>query len=335
MENKSPIKIGIMSFAHMHAVSYARCLLELPEVEFVGIADDDAARAKKMGKQFKVKVFPKYEDMLASDIDAVIVCSENINHRRHVVMAAQSEKHALCEKPLATTKQDAEAIIEVSKRSNTKLQVAFPCRYHSAFKRIKQVVDSGQLGNILAIKATNQGMFPGGWFADNTLAGGGAVMDHTVHVLDMMRCLTKSEVSRVYAEISNRMYGGEVEDTGIISVDFTNGVFATIDCSWSRPKSYPVWGNVKLEITGTTGTARMDMCAQKIDFISDKTGKFVYENWGDDIDLPMVKAFVRSIAEDMPVDITGDDGLKALEVALAAYESADTGRAVEFDHHHH
>ena len=332
MEKKSPIKIGIMSFAHMHAVAYAHCLQDLPEVEFAGIADDDAARAKKMGRQFKVKVFPKYEDMLASDIDAVIVCSESVNHRRHVVMAAQSEKHALCEKPLATNKHDAEAIIEVSKRSNTKLQVAFPCRYHSAFKRLKQVVDTGQIGSILAIKATNQGICPGGWFIDKSLAGGGAVMDHTVHVLDMMRCLIKAEATRVYAEISNRMCGGDIDDTGIISVDFANGAFATIDCSWSRPKHFPFWGNIKLEITGTAGTARMDMFAQKIDLISDKTGKYTYEYWGDDIEIAMVKAFVRSITEDTQVDITGDDGLKALQVALAAYESAETGRAVEFDH---
>lgn len=332
MKKKSPIKIGIMSFAHMHAASYARCLQELPEVIFAGIADEDTARARKMGKLYKVEVFPKYEDMLASDIDAVIVCSENSNHRKHVVTAAQNEKHALCEKPLAASKHDAEAIIEVSKRSNTKLQVAFPCRYHSAFRRLKQIVDAGQIGKILAIKATNQGICPGGWFVDKELAGGGAVMDHTVHVLDLMRCLVDSEVAQVYAEIDNRMYKGNVDDTGIISIDFKNRVFATIDCSWSLPKHSPFWGNVKLDITGTDGTARMDMFAQKIDLISDKTGKYTYEYWGDDIDLAMVKAFVRSIADDTEVEISGDDGLKALEVALAAYESSETGRTVELNH---
>ena len=318
-----------MSFAHMHAASYAACLKQLAEVEFIGIADDDTARAKKMGKQFGVKAYPSYEEMLASDVDAVIVCSENVKHRKHAVLAAQSEKHVMCEKPLATTKEDAEAIVEVCKRSGVKLQMAFPCRYHPAFQALKASVSAGDLGKILAVKGTNQGICPGGWFVDPELSGGGAVMDHTVHVIDLIRNLTNADAVKVYAEIDNRMFGKNFDDTGILSVGFSNGAFATIDSSWSRPKSSPFWGNVKLDVTGAAGTASMDMFAQKIDLISNKTNRFTYEYWGDNIDMALVGAFVRSIAQNTQVDTTGQDGAKALEVALAAYESAKTGRVVE------
>ncbi len=323
------VKIGIMSFAHMHAFSYARCLKELPNIEFVGIADDEPARAKKVAKEFGVKAFANYEQMLNSDVDAIIVTSENINHRKHVVFAAQHDKHVMCEKPLATTREDADAIVEVCHRAGIKLQTAFPCRYHPAYKRLKQAVAAGDLGKILAIKATNQGKCPGGWFTDKKLSGGGAVIDHTVHVLDLMRDLTGAEPVRVYAEIDNRMFGGDFDDTGLLSVDFSNGMFATIDASWSRPKTHPFWGNVKLDVTGEGGVASMDMFAQKIDHYSDKTNQFSYVYWGDDIDAGLITAFAESIAQDKPVQITGEDGAIAAKVAIAAYESAKTGEPVE------
>lgn len=329
MEQKNTVKIGIMSFAHMHAESYASCLKDMPDVEFAGIADDDSGRARRMGKAYRVKAFASYEDMLASDIDGVIVCSENINHRRHVVLAAQAGKHVLCEKPLATRMEDAEAIIEVCRRSDVKLQTAFPCRYHPAFIRLKDLVSSGGLGKVLAIKATNQGKCPGGWFVDKSLSGGGAVIDHTVHVLDLMRALTGAEPVKVYAEISNRHFDEDFDDTGLITVDFSNGMFATIDASWSRPESFPTWGNVKLYVTGTEGVADMDMFAQKADLYSDRSKRHSYEYWGDDTDSAMISAFVKSIRDDTPVEISGEDGAKAVAVVQAAYESSRTGQPVE------
>lgn len=328
MSDRPVVKIGIMSFAHMHAYSYAACLKELPDVKFVGVADDVAVRAEDAAERYGVKVFKSYEDLLESDVEGVIVTSENANHRRHVVLAAQAGKHVMCEKPIATTMQDAEAIVEVAKRSGIKLMTAFPYRYHPAFVRLKQAVNSGELGELLAVKSTNQGQCPGGWFVDKKLSGGGAVIDHTVHLVDLMRYMTGAEPARVYAEIDNRMFGGDFDDTGIITVDFTNGMFATIDASWSRPKSYPFWGNVNMDVVGTGGIARMEMFAQKIDLYSDETGRHTYVYWGDDMDLRLVEAFARCVREDTPPPITGEDGLKALEVALAAYESASLREAI-------
>lgn len=328
MSDVKPVKIGVMSFAHMHAYGYANCLKQLPGVDFVGVADEDTARAKEAAKRFGVKAFASYDDMLASDIDGVIVTSENVNHRRHVVVAAQASKHVMCEKPISVSKADAEAMVEVAKRAGVKLMTAFPCRYHPAFARLKQAVTGGELGKILAIKGTNQGMCPGGWFVDKRLSGGGAVIDHTVHLVDLMRHMTGAEPARVYAEIDNRMYGGDFDDTGVLSVDFTNGMFVTIDASWSRPKSYPFWGNVNMDVIGTEGTANMTMFAQKIDQFCDETNQHTYTYWGDNMDLGLVEAFARCIREDAPPPITGEDGLKALEVALAAYESARQHEAI-------
>lgn len=326
---ESKVKIGVMSFAHMHAHTYANALKQLDFVDFIGIADDDTSRARKYAKEFGVKAFKSYEDMLASDVNAIVICSENMNHRKHVVLAAQSEKHVLCEKPLAGTLHDAEAIVEVAKRSGIQLMTAFPCRFHPAYISLKKAITAGEVGNILAIKGTNQGRCPGGWFTDLSLSGGGAIIDHTVHLMDLIRNMTNAEPTKVYAEISNRMYGKDFDDTGILTIDFNNGMFVTIDSSWSRPKSYPTWGNVNMDITGTAGTASMHMFDQKIDYFSDEKSNLTYQYWGDDMDMAMVTSFARSIHEGKNVEVTGEDGLAALRVALAAYESAKSGKPVD------
>ena len=324
-----PVKIGMMSFAHIHAHSYAACLKQLPEVDFVGIADEENDRAKQVAEQLGVKAFACYEDLLATDVQGIIICSENINHRKHVALAAQSGKQILCEKPIATTIEDAEAMIEVCRRADVQLQTAFPCRFHPAFIELKNRVNAGELGKLLAIKGTNQGQCPWAWFVKKELSGGGAVIDHTVHVVDLIRCMTGAEPTKVYAEIDNRMFGQDFDDTGLLTIDFSNGMFVSLDASWSRPKSYATWGNVKMQVVGTEGMADMDMFNQRIDAFYDESMSFKYDYWGDNTDLSLVASFAKSVADGSPVPITGDDGARALAVALAAYESAKTGKPVE------
>lgn len=322
------VKIGMMSFAHMHSYSYATCANELPEVELLGVADHDPERARKVAETFRTKAFSSYEELLRQDIAAVIIGSENIRHPELTAMAAQAGKHVLCEKPIATTISDAQAMINVCKRNGVQLMTAFPCRYSPAMVRVKELVDAGSIGQVLAIKGTNQGRMPGGWFIEKDKSGGGAVIDHTVHVADLMRWLLRSEPSEVYAEISNAMHHEEYDDVGQLTITFDNGVFTSLNTSWSRPKSFPTWGDVTMEITGTNGVISMDMFAQDFAIYSDKTMSTSWVHWGNNIDLLMVRDFASSVANGTPVKITGEDGLRAVEVALGAYQSFELGEPV-------
>lgn len=323
------VKIGMMSFAHLHAESYASVTRHIANAELVGIADDDAARGREMAGKFGAAFFGSYPELLRQDIDAVIVCSENVRHRDLTVLAAEVGKHVLCEKPLAPTVEDCREMIQACEKHKVKLQTAFPCRYSAAMMQAKRAVESGQLGRILAMKGTNHGRCPGGWFIDKKLAGGGAVMDHTVHVTDLMRWLLGSEVSQVYAEISNKMFGQDYDDTGLLTLEFQDGSFATLDSSWSRPKSFPTWGDVTLEITGTGGVLSLDLFNQKIDVMSDASMRLTWDYWGSNIDHGMVSAFVNSIDQHLPIEVTGEDGLAATEVVQAAYRSAELGEPVK------
>ncbi len=328
------VSVGMMSFAHMHAGGYAGSLQRLPNARIAGIADADADRARAMAERFGTRAFASYDELLASEVDAVVVCAENIRHRELVEQAAAAGKAVLCEKPLAITTEDARAMVRACDAAGVALWTAFPCRYHPSAQAVKarmRPADTGGMGEIWGVRGTNRGRCPGGWFVNKALSGGGAVMDHTVHITDLLRWLLGVEVSEVYAAASNRMFNSDFDDTGLVSLTFENGVFATIDCSWSRPKSYPTWGDVTLEIVGEGGVLSLDMFGQDMTVYQDEGPRVSWANWGSDMDLGLVKAFVEAVEAGAPPAVSGLDGLRATEVVEAAYRSVETGQPVRID----
>jgi len=326
------IRVGMLSFAHMHAASYAECIGQIEGAEIAGVYDRDKARGRTMAQNFHTDFYDKLEVFFGADLDAVIVCSENSRHRELAVAAAEAGKHVLCEKPIATTVEDAEAIIAACEANDVKLQVAFPCRFLLAITRAKQIVDAGKLGRILAIKGTNHGTMPGGWFTDKALAGGGAVMDHTVHVADLMRWFLGAEVTEVYAEVGNMIYDDHFDDCGTLTMTFDNGVFATLDPSWSRNRAYPTWGDVTMAITGTEGVLCVDALNQKVMLYDAEEGTGREVCVADNMDLFLIRDFIECISQDRAPSITGRDGLEAMRVALAAYESGELHQPVTITH---
>ncbi|TXL61085.1 Gfo/Idh/MocA family oxidoreductase [Cerasibacillus terrae] len=321
------MRVGIISFAHGHAYSYTNTLAELEGVKIAGIADENENRGIKAAKQFNTKHYLKYEDLLNEPIDAVIITSENSNHYKHVKAAAKKGIHILCEKPLAHNLKDAQAIIEVCNEHQVILQMAFPVRFNTPVMKGKEIIDSGQLGRLIAIKATNRGTNPAGWFADRSKSGGGAVIDHTVHVVDIMRWYMGAEVKEVYAEVGNLISELNIDDSGMLTMEFDNNVFATLDCSWSRNKGYPTWGDVTLEIIGTNGTLTIDAFGQKNNVYNNE--KVYWDFWGDNMNKKLIIDFISTVREGKRPSITGEDGLKALGVAIAAYESSEKNEPIK------
>ena len=329
MASDDKVKIGIMSFAHMHAHSYTAYLMGMDSVKVIGLADDDKKRGRAMSKEFKIKAFDNCKKLLKEDIEAVVICSENSKHAELAIMAAEAKKHILCEKPISTNIKDAQKMIEACKKNGVKLMLAFPCRYLTSVTRARRIIENGEIGRILAIKGTNHGSFPGGWFTEAKKSGGGAIMDHTVHVVDLMRWILNKEVKRVYAEIDKSIHNKKIDDCGTLAFEFHGGVIATLDPSWSRPKSYMTWGDVTLDIIGEKGVIHVDAFAQAINVFDDAKNKHYWANWGSNADLKMLRSFIDMIRYNKEPAISGFDGLKAMEVALGAYESAKKKQAVE------
>ncbi len=324
------MNIAIFSFAHMHAYSYARSLKDLPGVTLKVVADDDVERGRQAAETFGARYVRDYQDALKEPLDAVIVTSENSRHAEMTVAALQAGLHVLCEKPIATRIEDGHRMVQAAHDAKKLLQMAFPMRYNIPAARLKQQLDQGRLGRILLMNGTNHGKNPGGWFIDPVLAGGGAVMDHTVHVVDLMRWYTGSEVREVYAEIDTRFHPIGIDDTGLLTLEFENGVIAALDPSWSRPqRSFPTWGDVTLEVVGTEGVTHLDAFAQHLVLYKEIAGQAQHLGWGDDPDLRMLESFIACIRAGTPPLASGHDGLQATQVALACYESARLARPVK------
>jgi len=322
------IKVGFISFAHMHAVSYLNSMQKREDVEVVGIADENAERVRPYSVERGIPYYANYDELLAQDLDAVVICSENARHAEITKRAAAAGKHVLCEKPLGLSESEMLDMIQTCKDNGVQLMTAFPCRFITSVRQAKEAIDARQIGEILAMKGTNRGTMPGGWFVEREHSGGGAVLDHTVHVMDLMHWFTGSVAEEVYAHAETLFHETDIDDAGMVHVKFANGVVAVLDPSWSRNRTFPTWGDVTLEIIGTKGVINIDSFAQKNDVYSDITGKAAWSFWGDDMDEGLVNSFVDSIRDGKPVAISGEDGYYSARVALAAYASASSKQTV-------
>ncbi|MFK3938155.1 Gfo/Idh/MocA family protein [Alkalihalobacillus sp. NPDC078783] len=323
------MKIGIISFAHMHANSYALALNNHKDAKLAGIWDANSERGQAKANEFQSEFYSSLDDLLTSDIDAVIICSENVNHREHVMKAASFKKHILCEKPIATELNHAIEMIQACEQHQVILQVAYPVRFSEPIQEMKAMIDRGVIGDVLAVNATNHGQMPGGWFIQKDQSGGGAATDHIVHLMDLLRWTLKDEVASVYAEFDQRFYEIEVEDCGLVQLEMESGVVITIDPSWSRPKSFPTWGDVTLEVIGTNGVLSVDALKQHSVLYNDETNRVERKSWAADMDALLVDDFIACVKNDSAPFISGEDGLRTLEVVKAAYQSDQEKRLIK------
>lgn len=323
------IRLGIVSFAHQHNYGFAAGALTLPGVSISAVWDADPEIGAAAAAQFNTEFEPDLDTLLArDDIDAVIIGSENVHHARHTIAAAKAGKHVLCEKPLATTVEDAQAMVDACDAAGVKLQTAFPVRFAPSTVALRDAVRNGVIGKPLLVTARNPGYCPQRWFVDPALSGGGAVMDHTVHVVDVLRWIFDAEFVEVYAEIATRIYDIPVDDTGLLMMKMSNGLPVSLDTSWSRSDAWPTWGGVTIEVIGEEGVLSLDAFADVLEYADTRSGTFKWQSVEGVGDAEMVRGFVEAIRNDTPTQPSGVDGLRAVEVTLAAYASAKAGEPV-------
>lgn len=322
------LRIGVVSFEHMHAQSYTQELVKYAEVTLVGIADENEKRGREMAATFKTNYYQGYESLLEQQLDGVVICTNNRDHAKVSIAAAKKGIHILVEKPFATTIADAHAMLEAAREANVQIMNAFPMRFNPNVIAAKKKIDAGLIGEVLTITSINHGKIPGGWFIDPALSGGGAVMDHTVHLGDLIRWFTGSEIKSVFCESGELLHHKGIDDTGLVMIELNNGVSATIDCSWAHHTNYPIWAQVDMQIIGTKGVIELKAFAQVLHLDDQTNQRFEDIGWNETGDEGLIKEFVQVCATGRTPLVTGLDGLRALEIALASYESSRTNEAV-------
>jgi 1,5-anhydro-D-fructose reductase (1,5-anhydro-D-mannitol-forming) len=339
-DTRSPsgtLKVGLLSLAHVHAAAYLSLLNTRTDIEVRATdPDDDSDGRRRCEVELttgRLDFVASYDELFAWGPDAVIICAENSRHRELVELSARHGVPVLCEKPLATNVNDARAMIEACKAAGISLMTAYPVRFHPALRSIKARIASGEIGQIRSAVGINNSQAPidtRPWFCDPHLAGGGAFMDHIVHLADVMDLLLRVAPVEVYAQ-SNRIIHQavvEVETAGLVVVTYADGTVLTIDSSWSVPASYPTWGGLTLALEFDHGSVEFDSFSGRIDLYDDQVGRLEWIDYGAHLDALMLDEFLSNVRSGTPPQPDGGAGLRSLIVVQAAYESAATGQPV-------
>jgi predicted dehydrogenase len=319
------LPVAVLGAGHVHAPGYVRRLLAHPDVDLVGIYDQTASTAGHMSEQAGTVAFGSVAEAL-DKARAVAVCPEPTRQLGLVQAAVSAGLPVLCEKPFGTDFAEATALLRLSEK--VPVSVALTVRYHPAAIKLKRAVQSGALGAAAAVWATNRNSFPGGWFADRSLAGGGCLLDHLVHVADLVRLIWGTELISATAEAATRHHPGlEVEDTAVVLVRCSNGLVFSLDPSMSRPRGMPGALDLTLKVWAERGTARADIFAPGVEWV-DEHGFLHQEPVGPDMDLNMLDDWVASVLQSRPAPVPAQDAFAATCLSFAAQQSATEHRTV-------
>ncbi len=331
--------IGTGIFGENHALVYSR----LPEAELVAVCDIDAERAKAVAEKYGARTYyTDYQELLGNpDIQAVSVATPDFAHRDIAVAAAQAKKHILCEKPLATTLEEAQEIVNAAGEAGVKLMVDYHNRINPPFVAAKQSIETGEIGDPTYgyIRLSNTTFVPMemlSWGAKSS-----ALWFLASHTIDMMRFLLNDDVRRVYAVTRSgilKKLGVDTQDFHVAIGEFQNGTVVTFENAWILPRSHPMVYEFKMELLGSEGAIKVNTSHHGAieKHVDDKIayadvfgitptsqrriGGFVTE---------AVAQFVDAVLYDQPVLATGEDGLAAVRVASAIERSAETGQPVD------
>ncbi len=331
------IRLGVISLDHPHAVGNHFPALKYIQdrVRVAAIAHPDLKEAKPWLDLFNAKYFSDRAGLLADpEIDAVLITSRNCDHAADAIAAALAGKDVFCDKPIATSVKDARAIVKAVADAKVRFTTTFPVRFNTSVRQVKQAIDAGEFGQIKAIMATNHGcMYETGepaWVRDLKQNGGGCLIDHTVHVADIIRWLTGTEYATVKSETSRIFRSIDAEDMAIIHGRMNNGTIYQIDASWSRRGRHPMWGDVTFRIVGTRGTATLDLYNNQRIEIYNEGITFKYPNHlcreHGEIFLDYAAGKEQAIPTFGANEI---DGLRTIELVFAAYESAGSNQEVK------
>ncbi|MDQ1464022.1 MAG: hypothetical protein QOC73_963 [Actinomycetota bacterium] len=259
-------RIGMISWAHVHAEFRARAISEIPGARIVAIADDNEERGRAAAARWGVDSFTTdWRELVArDDIDIVMVHSENSRHAEQVIAAAAAGKHVFCEKPIATAPGDAAAMVRAVAEAGVDGTAAFVSRFSKEADRAKAIVDTGVLGEILLTRSliglagiAEIGCPPDmtAWMVDPVLGGGGAWIDEGSHGIDLLRWMV-GDITSVAAFTANRAKPSlDVEDVATAILTYASGAVGEISTVWSMSADIGMRNN--LEIYGTEGTLIM------------------------------------------------------------------------------
>ena len=302
------------------------------DVDVVGVADTNSARANSLARAVGATSMHDWRDLFALGLDIVVVALPHSMHVEPAVIAAKYGAHVLMEKPIATTVDDGRRIVDVCGENGIKLAVSFVHRFRKESDLAKRWLTTlGQPQVARECMSSQRSAAHPTWLSSKLIAGGGVLMYSAIHGVDRLRWLIGAEVVEVAARTRRYSDPTEVEDGICALLTFENGAIATLNANAPKYRAQPtVWeseihaerGMVRfrtryfVEASSDLGTMRYDTADDPE--VADPNYNFTRQ--AEDV--------VNAVRHDRPPTVDGTAGLRALEVCLAIYESANSGRVV-------
>ena len=343
------INIGIIGCGKIAQVRHIPEYAENPDVKLAAFFSPNRARAQEQADKYGGKVYDTAEALLADpDIDAVSICAANYAHAELSIQALNAGKHVLCEKPMATTLADCEAMVECAKKNGKFLMIGHNQRLAKAHMEAKRLIDEGLIGDIITFRTSfghggpeTWSISPGRnvWFFDKKKAAMGVMADLGVHKTDLIQYLTGQRVVRTTARLVTLDKRGEdgeligVDDNAVCIYELSGGAFGTMTASWTY---YGAEDNSTV-LYGTKGIMRIyDDPAHSIVVKLADGQEQVYDveqiqTNDNQTKSGVIDLWVDCLKNNRAPEISGESALYAMRAVFASIESSQTGKTVEIE----
>ena len=348
--SKKKLRIGLIGAGWITTVHYD-AFSAIPDCEIVAQADIDPAKLKWFQETRPVpKSYSSHTELLADpDIDVVTVAVPNSLHAKLARDVLRAGKHAIVEKPLTLTLEDAREILELARANNLVVGYAEELCYIPKFRRMKQIADGGGIGNVYMVKQCEKHAGPySPWFWQREGAGGGILMDMGCHAIEFCRWfMGKKPVKKVTAHMNTYLHKEitRLEDHVILTMEFDDGTLGQVESSWTLKGGM----SSTAEVYGTKGVLYGDLLeGMGIRAFSEEGFPEQPYNqgqlggpesvgwtrpdyewlWNNGYPQEMAD-FLDAIRNGVTPTESAADGLAVLEIMLAGYYSAGTGRSIE------
>lgn len=322
---------GLGRIGKIHLKNLSRNFVEIKVVAVMDVFDE----SKAIADEFNVPVFVKtFDELLAvPEVDAVVICSPTDTHADYVVKAARAGKQIFCEKPLDLSLERVQEVLGIVKETGVKLMLGFNRRFDPEFKRIRQLVEAGAVGDTQIVKITSRD--PGPPPVSYVKVSGGMFLDMTIHDFDMARYIAGKQVKEVFAKAAVKVdpeigAAGDV-DTAVITLTFEDDSLAVIDNCRKAVYGY----DQRLEVFGSEGMAQADN--------NFPNNHRLYSDKGISGDLPLhfflerydasynqeIREFIDALVNNTKMPVDGEDGLLSIAIGLAAKKSVEENRPVK------
>ncbi|MBM4042202.1 MAG: Gfo/Idh/MocA family oxidoreductase [Planctomycetes bacterium] len=320
---------------------HTKSLQAIEGAEVLACADANAQAAHELAQACNIpEACDDYRHLLDhQDIDGVFVCTPTFTHREIVVAAAQAGKQIFCEKPLALTVADCQAMLDVCKGAGVQLMIGFVRRFDNHWGKVRELIRSGAVGRPVVWRQCNAGSCPKSHWYMYKDQGAGPLMDGAVHTYDFARHIYGEAVA-VWADMTRLRRDRTAWDTGTAAIRFASGDDLILSWSWGLPAG--VSAGSFTDAFGPDGAILFATPPDKlppgcppeqfggITIIREGGETEVAPFRKNDIFGDMVRAYVNALADGKPIPIPGEHGLKATEIACSVFASSEQRRCVEF-----